>query len=354
MHELIHLKRKDTYYSMLTMIATAMHWFNPIVHLAGRAVELLCEISCDDEVTRGMDADARLRYTETIVGVARYRLRLKTAMSTGFYSGKKGMQERISSIMDMSRKKAGAVLIGGVLILSAGTGFALAVTADSAPVTVDSAPAVNSREILDLLLNLESPGAWVAHNPQDGQIGRDEAIVIAEESVPRLLGYFHKQTVDAVTGMSVAEAYLRKATTTSGQDLDISLFDPKFSFWIITLAASDGACGAEFLIHATTGAVLRAEIYGYPQNADTEVDAGKALNGFIADLGLEETSYDGRFISFTGGVQEIIAFLSPDNTTQAVAQVSGEPYTEGGEAIEGKARITFRLYLTTRNGSEGD
>ena len=32
-HELVHYKRKDLWYKTLMMIALAIHWFNPVVHL---------------------------------------------------------------------------------------------------------------------------------------------------------------------------------------------------------------------------------------------------------------------------------------------------------------------------------
>lgn len=130
-HELIHCKRKDLWYKCLVLLATAVHWFNPIVYLMTKAIDTQCELSCDAEVVRSTDADTRLYYSETIIGVIRYRSKLKTSLSTNFYGGKKGMKERISSIMDMNRKKAGAAVLGGVLILTLGTGSAFAAKADT-------------------------------------------------------------------------------------------------------------------------------------------------------------------------------------------------------------------------------
>jgi beta-lactamase regulating signal transducer with metallopeptidase domain len=117
-HELVHYKRKDLLYKYLVLAATAMHWFNPIVYLMAKAIDTLCELSCDAEVVRSTDTDTRQRYSETIIGVVKFQSKLRTALSTNFYGGKKDMKNRISSIMDTSRKKAGIVITGLILLLT--------------------------------------------------------------------------------------------------------------------------------------------------------------------------------------------------------------------------------------------
>lgn len=123
-HELVHYKRKDLWYKYLVLIATAIHWFNPIVYLIAKSIDIQCELSCDEEVVRNADADTRQYYSETIISVVRHQSKRKTALSTNFYGGKKNMKERIFSIMDMSNKKSSLVILCGVLILTCGTGFA--------------------------------------------------------------------------------------------------------------------------------------------------------------------------------------------------------------------------------------
>jgi beta-lactamase regulating signal transducer with metallopeptidase domain len=129
-HELVHFKRKDLWYKHLVLAATALHWFNPIVHLLARAINALCETSCDAEVLQNADADTRLSYSEAIIGVVKFQSRFKTALTTNFYGGKKSMKNRISSIMDNKKKKAGAIVVALVMTVAMGAGLVLA--ADSA------------------------------------------------------------------------------------------------------------------------------------------------------------------------------------------------------------------------------
>lgn len=83
-HELVHYKRKDLWYKVLMMTASAIHWFNPVVHIMVRSVLTLCEISCDEEVLQGRDAKKRAQYGEAIIGVVRNGSTYHTALSTNF------------------------------------------------------------------------------------------------------------------------------------------------------------------------------------------------------------------------------------------------------------------------------
>jgi len=128
-HELVHYKRKDLWYRCLVLSAKAIHWFNPLMYLMARAIDTLCEISCDTEVVRSTNADMRQQYSETIIGIVKYQSKMKTALSTNFYGGKNGMKKRIFSIMDTGKKRTGAVVLCAALLLTLGTGAAFAVNA---------------------------------------------------------------------------------------------------------------------------------------------------------------------------------------------------------------------------------
>ena len=138
-HELIHYKRKDLYYKCLVLLATAIHWFNPIIYLMAQEIGVQCESSCDVETIQGSDADTRQRYSETIIGVAKYRSKLETALSTNFYGGKKDMKKRISSIMDTNKKKMGITILCGALIFTLGAAMVFAASTGSNRTESDAA-----------------------------------------------------------------------------------------------------------------------------------------------------------------------------------------------------------------------
>ena len=130
-HELVHYRRKDLYYKCLVLLATAIHWFNPLVYLMARAIDVQCELSCDAETVKNTDAEMRQHYGEMIIGVVGYQSKLKTVLSTNFYGGKKGMKNRISSIMDIGKKKAGVAIICAAILITIGTGVIFATNAGS-------------------------------------------------------------------------------------------------------------------------------------------------------------------------------------------------------------------------------
>lgn len=114
-HELIHLKRHDLWSKALLVAATCLHWYNPLVYLMARAAADQCEISCDERLLQDADGQLRMQYGEAIIGAARRRGRAYTPLSTNFYGGKKSMKLRISSIMDVTRKRNGAAILGVML-----------------------------------------------------------------------------------------------------------------------------------------------------------------------------------------------------------------------------------------------
>lgn len=125
-HEMVHFKRKDLWYKSLVLLATAIHWFNPVVYLMARAIAVQCEISCDEEVVQSTDMDRRQQYSEAIIRVIINQSRMQTTFSTNFYGGKKDMKNRILSIMDTTKKKTGVFILCIVLIGTMGIGTVFA------------------------------------------------------------------------------------------------------------------------------------------------------------------------------------------------------------------------------------
>jgi len=121
-HELIHYKRRDLWYKLLVLAATALHWFNPIVRLMAKAINTQCELSCDSLVIQYTNLEWKKQYCETIIKSAKKQMKFTTAISSYFLGGKNIMKNRILSIMDVKRKKSGLALICIAVILMAGKG----------------------------------------------------------------------------------------------------------------------------------------------------------------------------------------------------------------------------------------
>jgi len=106
-HELVHYRRRDMWYKLVLLLANAVHWFNPLVYLMTVQAAKDIELTCDDDVARGLDRDARARYGETILAVLPRKRRLEPVFSTHFGSTKENMKDRLCNLLDMTMKRRG-------------------------------------------------------------------------------------------------------------------------------------------------------------------------------------------------------------------------------------------------------
>lgn len=134
-HELTHKRRGDIFYKLLTMTACAVHWYNPIVWLMSRDTGILCELSCDEEVIKGLDEESRLCYGAAILRCAAREKRL-SPLTTGFSGGKRALRKRIISIRDY--KSVGAVsAVLGIMLAVLMTACSAVMVTDAKPVDTD-------------------------------------------------------------------------------------------------------------------------------------------------------------------------------------------------------------------------
>ena len=97
-HEMTHLRRKDMLVKWGVLLVKCIHWFNPVVYLVSRRIDLQCEVSCDLAVTKDMDEQAKKGYADTILYFLRGQDTKEYALSMGM-AGTRGMlKERFVQI----------------------------------------------------------------------------------------------------------------------------------------------------------------------------------------------------------------------------------------------------------------
>lgn len=131
-HELAHFRRGDLYTKAITLLATACHWFNPVVHLIAGATSLQCELACDAVVMRGADLTIRRRYGAAIISIVRGQRSHHSSLTTTFNGGKNDMKRRIHALIDIRSKRLGILVLCAALALILLTGAAFA-TSTSIP-----------------------------------------------------------------------------------------------------------------------------------------------------------------------------------------------------------------------------
>lgn len=103
-HEFVHVKRLDSLTQLLSQIACAMYWWNPLVWLASVKLRQERERSCDDAVLLlGMNAPS---YAEHLVGLARLVSSGQTRWSSGVaMAGSSNLEDRLVALLDQTRNR---------------------------------------------------------------------------------------------------------------------------------------------------------------------------------------------------------------------------------------------------------
>ena len=120
-HELTHLKHRDTWYMLLMTLARCVHWFNPLVWLMVRVARRDMELCCDYDLLNGQGEEVRRAYGRAILDQMTGRDRGFSGLTTGFSGSKKEVFARFRAMMDTTPKRKGRVVLvlaGAVIVLS--------------------------------------------------------------------------------------------------------------------------------------------------------------------------------------------------------------------------------------------
>lgn len=125
-HEMTHMKRRDTLFKLLLMIVSAIHWFNPFVHMMFRRASRDIEISCDTKALIGADHEEKKLYSLMILDMASQRCGIRlSSFITSFGTGKESLEIRINNIFNSTKKKKGYIPLILVIFIAIFFGSAM-------------------------------------------------------------------------------------------------------------------------------------------------------------------------------------------------------------------------------------
>ncbi|MDY3619289.1 M56 family metallopeptidase [Agathobaculum sp.] len=133
-HELTHYRHGDLWLKLLLVLARAVQWFNPLVHLMARFAYEDIELACDDAVARQMDGAQRRAYGETILRSAVERAKRRALMSC-FNGDKETLMRRFEGLFDKTAKKRGIALVLAAALLTGTLGCAFSVGGEAEKLT---------------------------------------------------------------------------------------------------------------------------------------------------------------------------------------------------------------------------
>jgi len=136
-HEVTHHRRGDLIANFAGLGMLALHWFNPVAHIAWRAFRLDQEAACDAMVLRGASSEDRHTYGSALVKSATGGVPLAACTMMA----QTGLKTRLRRIVEgrLAPMRGGAVLAGllvvGGLAVTASTGLSAKATQSVRPVS---------------------------------------------------------------------------------------------------------------------------------------------------------------------------------------------------------------------------
>lgn len=108
LHELLHMKYRDTLWSVIICLLRCIHWCNPfLVYCANQAINDM-EARCDQHVLEQLEGEERRDYGRILLSMANERF-AKTPGSTCINNGGKNIRERIEAIARFKKYPVGVL-----------------------------------------------------------------------------------------------------------------------------------------------------------------------------------------------------------------------------------------------------
>ncbi|MBR6514657.1 MAG: M56 family metallopeptidase [Clostridia bacterium] len=114
-HELTHYKRGDLWFKLFSMLANALHWFNPLAYAACGMMANEAELSCDESALRKTDLIGRLGYGNSMLEIVKL-CKHSPKLTTGFSPKKGAVKERFENMINTTKKKKGYWIVAITLI----------------------------------------------------------------------------------------------------------------------------------------------------------------------------------------------------------------------------------------------
>ncbi len=105
-HELMHYKKKDLLYKFLVMAVSSIYWFNPLIYVMNKYINIECELSCDEKILDKCDFTERKNYALALINSLKQNeasfINTKLATELG---NKKILKGRLDSMLSKKTKR---------------------------------------------------------------------------------------------------------------------------------------------------------------------------------------------------------------------------------------------------------
>lgn len=113
-HENTHIRRKDTFWKLVALLITAVHWFNPLAWVALHFMEKDMEMACDEETVRRLGLEQKQAYATALLQLSAGR---SFALGAPLAFGEGNVKGRIQNIVKY-KKTVGVVSVLAVVLVA--------------------------------------------------------------------------------------------------------------------------------------------------------------------------------------------------------------------------------------------
>lgn len=114
LHERTHLRRGDHIVKLISFLALAAHWFNPLMWISYRLMVRDMEMSCDERVMKTAGGDIRQRYSASLLALSARRNGLPFPLAFGEI----GVKARIKNILRYKKTAVGIAAAAVVAVVA--------------------------------------------------------------------------------------------------------------------------------------------------------------------------------------------------------------------------------------------
>ena len=115
-HELIHYKRKDLWIKIMPLIANVINWLNPVVYILRNKINIICELSLDEQIIKNMDKVKRKYYGEIILEQIEYSQNKSLSLGASVCKSRRELEKRLKNIIFFKKSRK---LIVGISLIAA-------------------------------------------------------------------------------------------------------------------------------------------------------------------------------------------------------------------------------------------
>ncbi|MDR1914500.1 MAG: M56 family metallopeptidase, partial [Clostridiales bacterium] len=247
LHELTHLRRKDVLVKWLSILAGAVHWFNPLVYIVRAEIDRACELSCDEAVIRDLNTDGKQSYGDTLIYVAANSKTPRAVLSTTMCDEKNDLKERLEAIMKSKKHTRAAIIISAALIIAvAGTAIALGAgqggkdnriffRGDEEQI-IAGFDALRTSDYADITVKLSETTRFIEYmiSVNNDGTGTEEKLIKIGETLTFIVGGYNSTTVkakaigDGIGGSYATFEVTQTKSEAESDDPEIALYEYQY------------------------------------------------------------------------------------------------------------------------------